>query len=77
MPLEDDPKDWETRDEVPPERLQKKWDREEFSELPAVVCFSCKKRVPADSFRCIYCGAGVFKDSGLLGKILKWIRFGR
>ncbi len=71
---EEDPKDWEGRDEVPPEKLQKKWDRDEYEEKPAVECPSCKKRVPADSFKCLYYGSQVFQDSGLLGKILKWIR---
>ena len=73
----EEPKDWENADEIPPERLQKKWDREEYEELPAVLCSSCKKHVPAGTFRCIYCGAQVFKDSGLLGKLFKWIRGGR
>ncbi len=78
MSSEDDPKDWEIPEEGEvPERLQKKWDEEEYKEQPAVTCPACKKRVSADSFRCLYCGERVFKDSGLLGKILKWFRFGR
>lgn len=71
---EEDPKDWEWPEEVPPERLQRKWETEESHEKPAVACPSCKKRVPADSFQCLYCGGQIFYDSGLLGKILKWIR---
>ncbi len=76
MPSEDIP-EWEMPEEEAPEKLRKKWDSEELEEKPAVTCPACKKRVPADSFRCIYCGERVFKDSGLLGKILKWVRFGR
>jgi hypothetical protein len=76
-PPSEDPKDWETQDEVPPEKLQKKWDEEEYADGPTVDCPSCKKRVPASSFKCLYCGAQVFHDSGLLGKIMKWIRFWR
>ena len=73
--MTDEPKDWENEDVVPPETLQKKWEREEMEERPAVICAACKKRVPADSFRCLYCGAVVFRDSGILGKMMKWIKF--
>lgn len=66
--------DWEEEEEVPPEKLQKKWEREDYEEPPAVECPSCKKRVPASTFKCLYCGEQVFHDSGLLGKILKWLR---
>ncbi len=47
--LNDDqgPHDWEMKDEVPPERLQKKWEREEASGSGTVVCPSCKKETPA------------------------------
>ncbi len=76
MNPQDDPKDWEDNEEIPPDRLQKKWDRDEYEELPPVQCPACKKRVPADTFRCLYCGQRVFKDSGLLGRILKWFRGG-
>ncbi len=72
--MEDEPKDWENQDEVPAERLQRKWDSEEMEEKPAVTCPGCQKRVPASILRCIYCGHRVFHDSGLLGKILKWVR---
>jgi hypothetical protein len=71
---EDDPKDWELNEETPPDKLQKKWEHDDYEERPAVVCPSCKKRVPADSFRCLYCSTRVFHDSGLLGRILKWIK---
>ncbi len=76
MAAPEEPKDWEDQDEVPPEKLQKKWDRDEYEERPAVICPACKKRVPADTFRCLYCNAQVFKDSGVLGRILKWFRGG-
>jgi hypothetical protein len=77
MSVEEDFPDWENHEEIPPEKLQKKWDSEEMEEKPAVTCSSCKKRVPASSFKCIYCGNQVFKDSGLLGTLLKWFRGGR
>ncbi len=66
--------DWEEQDEIPPEKLQKQWEKEEYEEKPAVPCPSCHKRLPASSFKCLYCGGQVFHDSGLLGKIMKWIR---
>lgn len=74
---EDDPKDWEPApDEVPPDSLQKKWDKEEEIVRPsALVCPTCKSYVPSDSFRCLHCGGQVFKNSGLLGKIMSWIQF--
>lgn len=74
MIFDDELKDWEIPDEIPPERLQKKWESEEMEEKPAVTCKACQKRVPASIFKCIYCGAQVFQDSGILGKILKWFR---
>ena len=73
-PIDEDPKDWEQNDEVPPEKLQKQWDRDEMDEMPAVEWPSCKKQVPASSFKCVYCGDQIFFDSGLLGKIMRWIR---
>jgi hypothetical protein len=70
----DEPKDWEIEDEEPPDRLKRKWDREEAKELKAVTCPNCHQPLPGDAFKCCYCGSQVFKDSGLLGKILKWLR---
>lgn len=70
----EEPKDWENEEELAPEKLQKKWDREEYEEKAAVECSFCHKKVPASCFKCLYCGTQVFHDSGLLGKILKWIK---
>lgn len=50
------PRDWEIKDEEPPEKLQKKWDREESLGTCVVVCPSCKKETPAGNLACIFCG---------------------
>ena len=71
---EEEPKDWEIEEENPPERLQRKWDQEEMEGRRVVTCSRCQKLVPADSLTCIFCGAGVFRDSGLLGKMVKWFK---
>ncbi len=58
------PKDWELKDEEPPQRLQKKWDREETAEPKLIVCSSCKKEAPAKNLTCIFCGAALSHESG-------------
>ena len=47
--LNDDegPKDWEMKDEEPPEHLREKWEKEEAVDSPKAVCPSCKKETPA------------------------------
>ena len=70
---EEEPKDWEIEEESPPEKLRKKWDKDDLLEK-MVECPACKKRQPQRSLNCLFCGARIFEDSGLLGKILKWIR---
>lgn len=69
---EDEPKDWEIDEEEPPEKLKRKWDQEERVEHRAIPCPKCAKLVPEDSLACLFCGAQVFRDSGFLGKILRW-----
>ena len=70
---DDEPKDWEIEEEEPPEKLKRKWDWEERTERKAIPCPKCKKYVPEDSLTCLFCGAKVFRDSGFLGKFLKWL----
>jgi hypothetical protein len=71
---DDEPKDWEINDEQPSEHLRRKWEQEELEELKAAHCSKCKQPLPGDAFRCFYCGEQVFHDSGLLGKIIKWLK---
>lgn len=66
-------KDWEMEDEKPPEKLRHKWDQEDLRGRKAIECSRCKKHVPEDSLTCIFCGAEVFRDSGFLRRLLKWI----
>ncbi len=71
---DDELKDWEVKDEVPPKRLEDKWFKESLSFKETVACPSCKKELPRESMTCVFCGADVFYDSGLLGNILKWFK---
>ena len=71
---DDEPKDWEELDEeVPPEHLQRKWDNEEPDFHKTTTCPGCKQLVSADVLTCAVCGAQVFRESGFLRKLLKWI----
>ena len=71
---DEDPKDWEMEDEDPPENLKRKWIEQEYFGNKTVVCASCKKHIPADSVTCLFYEARVYHDTGLLGKILKWLK---
>ncbi len=71
---DDELEDWQFEEENPPDKLQKKWDREEIIPPAPMVCPSCGKQVPGDSLTCLFCDAQVLKDSGFLGKILAWLK---
>ena len=73
------PKDWELKDEEPPERLQKKWDQEEAPCSQPVICPSCKKDNPATSLTCIFCSSVLSQTSCPVRCVLKWFKrlFGR
>lgn len=71
---DEDPGDWENAEETPPGKLQDKWFREELSFKETVPCPACGKALPRETLTCLFCGAQVFQDSGLLGKLLKWFK---
>ncbi len=73
---DEEPKDWEKHEEEnPPENLRRKWiEREYFGKDKTVRCGTCKKFVPAENLECLFCGATMNHDTGLLGKILRWIK---
>jgi ribosomal protein S27E len=71
---DEEPKEWDTKDEEPPERLQKKWEREEVSTFQRVVCPSCKKEVPSGNLTCIFCGAVIMQDKCPLGCFWGWLK---
>ena len=71
---EEEPKDWEIEDEEPPEKLRRKWIEDGLSSRETVDCPACRKKLPRESLTCLFCGAPVYQDSGILGKILKWIK---
>jgi hypothetical protein len=76
MPMmhdDEEPHDWEIKDEEPPERLQKKWDREKVQGHRKIVCRSCKKETSTENLTCIFCGAEIFEE-GLFDRLLDWIR---
>ena len=64
----------ENEEEIPPGRLQDKWFRRELSFKETVECPACKKELPRDTVTCLFCGARVFYDSGLLGRLMKWLK---
>ena len=72
---DEEPHDWEMKDEEPPGRLQKKWENEEASGGPQrVVCTSCKKETPSENLTCIYCGAVIRKECCPVSCLFKWVK---
>ena len=74
LETQEGPEEPEDGEELPPGKLQDKWFREELSFKETVTCAACGKELPRETLACLFCGARVFQDSGLLGKILKWFR---
>lgn len=70
----EDEADWEGGEENPPENLKRKWVEREYFGKEMVPCPACKKFVPAENLTCLFCGVPTDLDTGLLGKILKWIK---
>lgn len=68
------PKDWDIKDEDPPERLQKKWEREEAPGSELVVCPSCKKETPVGNLSCIFCGSALSQGSCPVSCLFSWIK---
>jgi hypothetical protein len=71
---DDGPKDWEVKDEEPPEALKKKWEREEALGSRPVVCPACKKETPAGNLTCIFCEALLAQGSCPVGCFFSWIK---
>ncbi len=73
--VNEDLKDWEQLpEEMPPEKLVRKWvERDHFGKKFA-LCPSCQKEVPAENLTCIFCGARICENSGLLGNLLGWFK---
>lgn len=73
---DDDPKDWEPiEDEVPPDPLKRKWEREEIMPKDPVRCQRCGKFSPSAGLRCLFCGTALaHKDVGLLTTIVLWFK---
>ena len=67
---EEDLKDWEIKDEEPPEALSRKWERGEGEGPQTVLCRSCKKETPEENLTCIFCAAVIFPENCFL----KWIK---
>ena len=74
MTDDEGPKDWEIRDEEPPEALKRKWEEEEARGFKTVVCSSCKKETSAGNLTCIFCGATIPWDSGSASCFLSWVK---
>ena len=70
---DDEPKDWEIRDEEPPEILKQKWAKEEMFGPRTVTCPSCKKPAPIDCVVCIFCGAHI-NPCGEFEGFFSWLK---
>ena len=67
-------KDWEIKDEEPPARLQKKWERDEAPGAPSVVCPSCGKETSSANLACIFCGTTIPQGSCPVTCLFSWIK---
>ena len=67
-------RDWEMKDEEPPERLQKKWEREEASDPGTVICPACRKEAPKGNWACIFCGHRLPQECCPLTCLLTWVK---
>ena len=71
---EEGPKDWELKEEEPPETLKRKWEREERSGSVSVVCPSCKKDTPAGNLTCLFCSETLLREYGAGHRFVAWIK---
>lgn len=71
---EDGPKDWELKDEEPPESLRRKWDRDGAPDRGTVICPACNKETPAGNLTCIYCASPISQGNCPIGCFLSWIK---
>jgi hypothetical protein len=74
--LDDDegPKDFEIKDEEPPEWLRKRWEKEEVSSPQGVVCPSCKKETPSGNLTCIFCETVLPQGSCPFRFFFAWVK---
>lgn len=70
---DEESKEWEVRDEEPPETLKRKWDLEAMRPQ-TFFCSSCKKETPAENLTCLFCGTRLSQSSGLLSCLRVWIQ---
>jgi hypothetical protein len=71
---QDEPKDWEVRDEEPPQPLKEKWAKDGILGPKTVICPSCRERVPVDAMTCLYCGERVLRRAGFLSGLVVFFR---
>ena len=71
---DEDPKEWEVRDEEPPEVLKRKWESEESAGLQRIVCPSCKKETLSGSLTCIFCGATILREYCVMRRFVSWVQ---
>ncbi len=61
-------------DEPEPEVLRKKWEAEELEASvlgkSEMACPKCGLMIDAKSFKCLFCDALIFKDSGFLSRLI-------
>jgi len=71
---DEEPRDWELRDEEPPESLRRKWEREEVLGPQKVMCPSCEKETSSENLTCIFCGATLLQEYCAGRCFLSWVK---
>ena len=64
--------DWEVEEEKIPERLEKKWQKDEEKGVRAGVCHGCGWPFTQDELSCAHCGAPTNMGEGALVSLKKW-----
>ncbi len=71
---EEEPKDWEMKDEDPPESLKRKWEWDEAPDRGTVICPACKKEISSGNLACIFCGSVISQASCPGRCFLAWVK---
>lgn len=61
-------------EEIIPEKLREKWDNQADKHLSYILCPLCHKQILEESLSCLYCHGLIPRETGLLGKMLLWVK---
>ena len=70
---EDEIPEWEAEEEEIPERLEKKWQKDEQKGIKAGVCRVCGWPFTQDELSCAHCGARTDMGEGVLAAFHRWL----